>query len=151
MASKKIFTKFEALKMVADHLGAFYHFYNKDREDEDEATHILLSMGSVAASYSDPHTSGVEFVGAKDDWNFVASYMKTFMKLKKLADDGFIQYSEYKDEYGFPIFEVSTRAAIRVENLNREHEKIRKAKMSETLEAKVHEVLEQVFFGRSDE
>lgn len=147
MADKKIIKPFEALKCVAEHLSTFYYLYNLDEKYESELVRIVGAIGGTVCSHSNPQPSVVEFKGQKEAWEFMAEYMEAFMELKKLADDGHIQYSEHKDGYGFPLFEVSVSSMRYMKRSEQAAKRCRKAKLSETLEAKVHEVIDQVFFG----
>lgn len=144
MTEKKNFM--EALNITADHLSTFLDFYNREKDAADETVRILSSMGSTVSSYSDSASSVLEFIGQKEDWDFVVEYMKTFMKLKKLADAGGIQYGGHKDEYGFPTFEVSVMTMRGLEERFLAFEKIRKAALCEKLEAKLHEAVKNVLF-----
>lgn len=144
VADKKIITPFEALKSVAEHLGCFYYLYDANEESTDENKRVLDAIIGTAVSYD---TGDITFEGSKERWNLTTSHMKAFMKLKKLADKGLIQYSEHKDGYGFPIFEVSMLDAAVLEKRYEAEQACRRAKMSEALHAKVNEVMEQVFFG----
>lgn len=143
MTEKKNFM--EALNITADHLSIFLDFYNREKDAADETVRILSSMGSTVSSYSDSASSVLEFIGQKEDWDFVVKYVKTFMKLKKLADAGRIQYGGRKDEYGFPTFDVSVMTMRGLEERFLAFEKIRKAALCEKLEAKLREALKMLF------